>query len=297
MSIAAAAGLQALCDALGTRLQKGVAAVCVGLVSVECLMSAGSLAVGVTTPFAPGLYYFEEGNPALRALGALARTENVNYRFLVRPNELVPPNIGSREPLLSAMGYRSSMLGSYFEFITRAGDLASTAWDQLGVRFVVSNQPVTELTAPVTTQPFGYVRPSALKVLWSLNEREVAPRPVQIHSTAWGTNQVTFEVDVAEPERLVFSQPQYPGWHATVDGEEQPLQQHGIFSAVSVSSAGRHSVHFWYSPRWLLPSLCGPLLTLAVLFYGLQRLRRSAKSTTPHRPSSELKKNRNRICR
>ena len=63
------------------------------------------------------------------------------YRVLVRPKELIPPNSGDIFPLSTVLGYRSSMLITYFDLVSRDWSLSSQALDQIGARYLVTDKP------------------------------------------------------------------------------------------------------------------------------------------------------------
>ena len=54
--------------------------------------------------------------------------------------------------------------------------------------------------------------------------------------------------DLAGPRILLFTDAAFPGWHATVDGEEAKiLKANDAFKAIEVP-AGTHRVRFWFAP-------------------------------------------------
>ena len=68
------------------------------------------------------------------------------YRVLARPKELIPPNCGDIFHLNTVLGYRSSMLISYFDLLSRDWSLSSQALDQIGARYVVTDKSSEGLT-------------------------------------------------------------------------------------------------------------------------------------------------------
>jgi uncharacterized membrane protein YfhO len=84
-------------------------------------------------------------------------------------------------------------------------------------------------------------------------------------------NSVILNVDAPGDGWLVLADTDYPGWVATVDGEEVPIYRANLaFRAVQVN-AGQHEVRFDYQPGWLLPGALVSLLALvvALLLYRL----------------------------
>lgn len=98
-----------------------------------------------------------------------------------------------------------------------------------------------------------------------------APRNALSQATisAYRRNEVTIRVSAFEPAWLVLADTNYPGWHAVVDGKEQPVfTADHILRAVYLQQ-GSHTVRFWFQPSFFLPSLVisglSLLLTLSAL--------------------------------
>ena len=66
----------------------------------------------------------------------------------------------------------------------------------------------------------------------------------------------------------------YPGWHAEVDGREQPIRAADLaFRAVAVTP-GRHTVRFFYRPTSVIAGgglSLAALLVIVVCLIGLRR--------------------------
>ena len=105
-----------------------------------------------------------------------------------------------------------------------------------------------------------------------------------------GAEPVIGTVAVDEPDRLiadiqtpgpgivVVNEAYYPGWSATVDGEEVAISPaNGLFRAVPVASAGRHRIVMRFLPRrfyWLLPAYAAAIVALSwALASGWRRRR------------------------
>jgi hypothetical protein len=68
-------------------------------------------------------------------------------------------------------------------------------------------------------------------------------------------NVLAMQVDAVRDSWLIVADTYYPGWVATVDGEEVYVYRANVaFRAIQVS-AGEHVVRFEYRPWWLLPSI------------------------------------------
>ena len=95
------------------------------------------------------------------------------------------------------------------------------------------------------------------------------PHPASYFSTNTGCAATTADRDVAQldcPTSVTLQRLElfYPGWHVTIDGKEAPLQQDGLFQAVTVP-AGRHTVSYRYWPPGMTAALVASLGTLILL--------------------------------
>jgi uncharacterized membrane protein YfhO len=67
-----------------------------------------------------------------------------------------------------------------------------------------------------------------------------------------------------------LSEQNLPGWQATVDGRETPIERcHDALQCVAVTM-GDHNVEFRYRSRWLIP---GALVSLFSLLLALAAVR------------------------
>lgn len=83
------------------------------------------------------------------------------------------------------------------------------------------------------------------------------------------TNSLRLEAHLNAPGVMVVSELDYPGWHAWVDGQEQPiLEANGVARAVYLE-AGTHSIVFSYVSRPFQIGIALSLGTLALLVVGL----------------------------
>jgi hypothetical protein len=82
---------------------------------------------------------------------------------------------------------------------------------------------------------------------------------------AYNRNSVTVEADVQEASWLVLADPNYPGWRATVDGQEARIYTaYHLLRAVPLPP-GKHTVVFSYLPTGFAISAVISALTLVVL--------------------------------
>ncbi|HYH58762.1 MAG TPA: YfhO family protein [Thermoleophilaceae bacterium] len=114
-------------------------------------------------------------------------------------------------------------------------------------------------------------------VIEGAESREPArpPSPARVHDV--DSQHVSVELEAREPGWLVLHDSFYPGWDATVDGDEVPISAaNGAFRAVPVP-AGAHTVEFKYAPSsiriGLVLSLLGLVTAAALLLAGPLRRR------------------------
>jgi hypothetical protein len=225
---------------------------------------------------APQTYYLE--NPAVENLKELNQNHSDPYRFMARPKELLPPNLGNVNNLRNINGHRSSMLSAYADFLSQESDLLSENFDMLGVKWVVSSQPVQGLRKLNEYRGQSiYERPSPLPIFWILSDSG-GKSPAPINEITWGINSVSLKLGQHSGGWLVFSQPFYPGWKAIVDHQTHNISKFEIFSKIRINS-GSQTITFNYLP-WFFPLLgwLSLLVSLGVLVLIISdRLRTTSK--------------------
>lgn len=98
---------------------------------------------------------------------------------------------------------------------------------------------------------------------WSIAPGDGEPGEATISSYAAG--RVVVDVRSARDAVLVLTDSHYPGWRATVDGEEVGIvRANGLFRAVAVP-AGSHRVAFEYAPTSLRVGAAASLTSVAVV--------------------------------
>jgi hypothetical protein len=97
-----------------------------------------------------------------------------------------------------------------------------------------------------------------------------APDPqTAAQATAWEPEKRILKVRSVSGGVFRLSEQYFPGWHATVDGIETPIDHcHEAFQCIAISP-GDHSVEFRFRSRWL-PT--GAMISLFTLFLGIALL-------------------------
>ena len=128
-------------------------------------------------------------------------------------------------------------------------------------------ETLTQISSPsfdprsqVVLQTYGTERPPS-------GEPEIPfkAKAAEIHKISSTTHSAKFSVENDRAGYLVFSEPFYPGWHISVDGEEAPiLRANYAYSAIFLPE-GKHDVQRWYRPDALLLGLLGTCISFGLL--------------------------------
>ena len=187
--------------------------------------------------------------------------------------QCIARNAGNAYGLLTVRGHRATIHAPYYDFVTAAlADPMSSKHDLLGVRYVVSPEP---LSLPLILQEgnlFLYERPGASPIFYSEEAgSKLSPAPIQ--RVRWSENSVTLELAGDFAGILTFAQPHYPGWVVSVDGQQRELLATGLFQGVHLR-AGDRRVTFAYRPRRFYLGLALAFIPVCGLLVALRPFRR-----------------------
>ena len=178
----------------------------------------------------------------------VSRQKAEPYYRIFNYRQCLARNAGNAYGLLTVRGHRATIHAPYYDFVTAAlADPMSPKHDLLGVRYVVSAEP---LSLPLILQEgdlFLYERPDASPLFYS-QEAGLKLTPAPIQRVRWSENSVTLELAGDFAEILTFSQPHYPGWVVFVNGQQRELLETGLFLGVHLR-AGDRRVTFAYRPQ------------------------------------------------
>ncbi len=190
--------------------------------------------------------------------------------------QCLPRNTGIQFSLLTIRGYGATIYAPYVEFFLSAlADPQSERLDQLGVKYVVSPEPLADFDLLTSAENrFLYRRPNPQPV-FRLADR---PRDLVVRDVVWRQNSVLVELDRPVAGTLVFAQPYYPGWTVWADGEQRELLQAGLFTAVELTGS-ESKVEFRFWPPYLSPGLIAATIPFLLLGAGWVERRRARDDT------------------
>jgi hypothetical protein len=116
--------------------------------------------------------------------------------------------------------------------------------------------------------------------LLSVLPTESSTAPTVVIPTAWQPGTASYQVSAPAPALLVESDAFMPGWHAFVDGKEQPIVQANAFGRGVLLPPGDHRIDWQFRPRWVVASLAVSWTALAgcLLAAALSFVRRRARA-------------------
>jgi hypothetical protein len=273
----AAAGLHVATKAiLGWRSRTILSLTVIALFVVEAHLNLGApQGVGYGARVLGSINNAMSASQAYRRTPLMRRLESENSsgptprRILARPKELIPPNSGDVFHLNTVLGYRSSMLISYFDLLSKDWSVSSPALDKLGARYFLTDAPVAGLPVLATEgNKILYERTSAQPIL-RLESNSGGVSSEGISQITWKRNAVSLSVQAKDPTRLVFAESAFPGWSVRVNGARAALEQKGPFMSIWLN-AGTSEVDWTYRPWWFVPGMFGWLIgTLFLLSTAL----------------------------
>ena len=112
---------------------------------------------------------------------------------------------------------------------------------------------------------------------------DASASPGSARLVSYGAEKVVAEADARRRSMFVLTDVHYPGWKATVDGRDAPIERVDYLLRGVSLPPGRHTVEFRYEPAsfragWII-SLVGLAGVLAAALVGLRRRRAGTRDT------------------
>lgn len=233
------------------------AAVLVGLASAFVMetttVDGARLAKIGETPNVPHVYY--RRGSIVSFLERQFKDQKGLFRVLVRPKDLLPPNLGHVFPVQTVLGHRSSMLITYYEYLQRDWSVESAVYDRLGVRYLVTDQPLVGFSLVMQEDRlYLYERPTAFTT-WQFIDTMGRRQSLDVAEVRWRSNAVYVRYRTPGPGRVVFAQPAYPGWRARITAQPaDPVTDDDGFLAFN-TPGGNADIALEYRPWWLYSGL------------------------------------------
>ena len=231
-----------------------------------------------------------------RALGSRLRQDRLIWVYA----DLFQLNLGMDFGHYNVYGYDSLITARLQSMVDRARDLSSPIYDLLNVRYVISPSPLSEKIDRVGEGDgfLFYERPGAAPRAWTVHAVEtvadesealdriaadfdaqstavvVGNAPCAVEQpgragralvTRYEPNRIDAQVDAAAAGLLVFSEIDYPGWSASIDGAPAEIRRVNYGLRGVCVPAGSHAVSMIYDPPELRAGATVSLAAAAVI--------------------------------
>jgi len=209
------------------------------------------------------------------------------YRVLFDDSSGLPANYGVAFNFETKMGYVTAMYRPYFDFISQDWSLNSKVNDLLNIRYVVAKNklPLKVAFEDPTTKLTIYERNSWYPRAFFRSQINLSGPEIEAQNrvsvASYSDLQQVFLVNTDQPEEVIFSEVNYPGWIALIDNKPVEIKTATIDQFVPVLRSinvpeGNHTITFIYRPSQLEISLVIWGICIAILagFMVLQRFGR-----------------------
>jgi len=185
---------------------------------------------------------------------------NVKYVITWREELYLPSTIIHQEPADDGTTY-----------VHRLNQVGPRAWLVTEAEIVADATILADIADPNFERwRIALLEPGAAPIIDHLNPSEaqrVAGLTFHVSRFTPHPARLSYEVTTPGPALLILSEPHYPGWQATIDGQSAPIVRADyVLRAVPVP-AGEHRVELAFRP--LSFRLGATISTLAVLVIGL----------------------------
>lgn len=176
------------------------------------------------------------------------------YRY-VDYDGVYAKNIADVYKLQSIQGHGATMYKPYYDFLSQDWSLDSKMYDLLNVRFVVSK---TKLELPLILEENGvklYERKNYYPRAYfksQLNMKGIdIEKANKITLLEYKDQYQKYEINLDQTEDIIFSEINYPGWKAYIDGNKVDIKEAQIDNLKPLfrqimSEKGKHIIEFKY---------------------------------------------------
>lgn len=199
--------------------------------------------------------------PAEIRVESLLETGTLHLRGLTLVNRVV----GAHWPLIVSTGGHFSRVHDGDVKIYENLDCLPRAYVVHEARFVPDDEAALAALQDPTFDPAEEV----VLVGESPSMPSLFYQPSTVDILTYQPEQVVISATLSGPGYLVLSDTYYPGWHATADGEETPIERANTMLRAVAVPAGTHRVEFAYRPTHLDLGLLVSGGTLGVTILGL----------------------------
>ncbi len=194
------------------------------------------------------------------------------YRFANLPNAIISANIGNVYSVNNITAHKSSKYGAYYDYLSRDWNYLSTRFDQLGLKYIVTDREMPELSQVLAYKNIKiYQKPNPLTIFYYLKNKTFRPIP-QKSKISWHENSVTikFPENFKSPEggKFIFAQANYPGWQVIVDQKPREILSKPALMTIK-NSTQIHEITFRYQPKSVFIGLTISLLCITILIFLL----------------------------
>ncbi len=185
---------------------------------------------------------------------------NVKYVITWREELYVPSTIIYEEPTATDTTY-----------VHRLDEIGPRAWLVSQIQTTDDSTILQTLADPTFDRwNIALLEPSSINEL-PVQETDINTSQFTIHNSQFTPSKLSYQLTTPAPTLLILSEPHYPGWHATINGQSAPiLRANYILRAVPVP-AGGHTVELTFRPLSFTVGAIVSGVTLVIVVFFLIR--------------------------
>jgi hypothetical protein len=194
-----------------------------------------------------------------------------SYRA-ARLGDALPANIADVYPMQTTFGYGATMYKPYFDYISTSSPLSDKTYNLLGTKYLATKNPQPDLKLVMfdrSNEVFLYERNDYYPKLFTKSDLDQNLSGKQIASlgrfsiTRYEDMRQVYKVNLEKDDTVIFSEINYPGWKAFVDGKRVDISTAEIskttplFKSIHVP-VGQHEIELKYLPFGMLFNFSKP---------------------------------------